>query len=242
MSKMTRAFEPIMGPVTPMKPRAPKASGYKMLNKGNDRGEIYLYGIIGVDWFGDGVSAKQFASDLKALGAVKTIDLRINSDGGVVTDARAMHTLLMEHPADVITHIDGIAASAASFLAMAGKEILIAEGGFMMIHNARMMAYGEADDMRHAATVLDTVNETIRNTYQKRSGAKLEDIKAWMDAETWWNGKEAVERGFADKVVEDMKVAASLHDPSRFKNLPSCLRPNRAAALAAIDKMKAPLR
>lgn len=234
---------PVMGDVTRLKPKAKGSpSGYKMLNKGNDRGEIYLYGIIGVDWFGDGVSAKTFADDLKKLGGVKAIDLRINSDGGVVTDARAMHTLLMEHPADITTHIDGIAASAASFVAMAGKEIVIAEGGFMMIHNARMMAYGEAEDMRRAADVLENVNETIRSTYEKRTGAKAADIKKWMDAETWWNGKEAVEHGFADRIVEDMKVAACLHDPSRFKNLPAALRPNRAAAQAALDKMKAPLR
>lgn len=220
-----------------------KPSGYKMVNRGSDRGEIYLYGIIGMDgWFGDGVTAKMFADDLKKLGNVKNIDLRINSDGGVVTDARAMYTLLVEHPANVTTHIDGIAASAASFVAMAGKEIFIAEGGFMMIHNARMMAFGEADDMRRAADVLENVNETIRNTYQKRTGAKPEDIKKWMDAETWWNGKETVEHGFAEKVVEDMKIAACLHDPSRFKNLPAALRPNRAAAVAALEKMKAPLR
>lgn len=233
-----------MSKPTALSPKgAAKPSGYRMINRGNDRGEIYLYGIIGSDgWFGDGVTAKTFADDLKKLGAVKTIDLRINSDGGVVTDARAIYTLLVEHPAEVITHIDGIAASAASFVAMAGKQILIAEGGFVMIHNARMGAWGEADDMRRAADVLETVNETIRNTYQKRTGAKSADIKAWMDVETWWTGPQAVEHGFADKIVEDMKVAACLHKPDRFVNLPQALRPNRAAAVAAIGKMKAPLR
>src|SRR5688500_9703008 len=103
----------LMNSVTRLQPKQKAQGQYRMVNKANDRGEIWLYGIIGMDWFGDGVTAKQFADDLKKLGKVQTIDLRINSDGGVVTDARAMYNLLVEHEAKVITHIDGIAASAA---------------------------------------------------------------------------------------------------------------------------------
>jgi ATP-dependent protease ClpP protease subunit len=110
-------------------------------------GEIYLY-----DWFGDGVTAKQFADDLKALGNVKTIDLRINSEGGSVFDGKAMYSLLNEHKAKIIVHIDGLAASAASFVAMAGDEIEIAEGGFVMIHNAYMVAMGDARELRRSPT------------------------------------------------------------------------------------------
>src|SRR4051812_48224201 len=119
----------VMSNVTPMRaPRARKdAPGYRMVNKGNSAGEIYLYGIIGVskdNFFGiDGISAKDFADDLKSLGDVKTIDLRINSDGGVVDDARAIYNLLVSHSATINVHIDGIAASAASFVAMTGKTI-----------------------------------------------------------------------------------------------------------------------
>ena len=219
--------------------RPAKASGgYKMINRGKDRAEIYVYGVIGVDWYGDGVTAKQFAADLKKLGAVQTIDLRINSDGGVVTDARAMYNLLVEHKAKVVTHVDGIAASAASFLAMAGEEIEIAEGGFLMIHNARMMAYGEADDFERAATVLRTVNDTIRDTYAARTGQAADKLKAWMDAETWFTGAEAVQHGFATRMVENMKVAASLHRADQFVNIPAVLRPRRAAALSLIEKIR----
>jgi len=231
----------VMSNVTPLKPRA--SGQYRMVNKGSDRGEIWVYGIIGMDWFGEGVTAKQFARDLKALGKVKDIDLRINSDGGVVTEARAMYNLLVEHEAHVVTHIDGIAASAASFLAMAGDEILIAEGGFVMIHNARGRTFGEAEDHRRMADVLDQVNKTISDTYVARTKQDAAQVKKWMDAETWFDGKEAVEHGFADKIVENkLKVAASLAHSGMFKNLPASLRPNRAAAVAAIDKMKAPLR
>lgn len=217
----------------------PKAQGqYRMLNKGSDRGEIWLYGIIGMDWFGDGVTAKQFADDLKKLGKVATIDLRINSDGGVVTDARAMYNLLVEHPAKVVTHIDGIAASAASFVAMAGEEIEIAEGGFVMIHNARGVTVGEAEDHERMAGVLRQVNQTIVDTYVARTKQDDKKIKKWMADETWFTGKEAVANGFADKIVENLKVAASLSHADMFKRLPTALLPRRAAAAAQIAALK----
>jgi len=216
-----------------------KALGeYRMLNKSNDRGEIWLYGSIGADWFGDGVTAKQFADDLKKLGTVNAIDLRINSDGGVVTDARAMYNLLVEHKAKVNVHIDGIAASAASFLAMAGDTIEIAEGGFVMVHNARGVTIGDAGDHERMGGVLRQVNQTIIDTYVARTKRDAKQVKKWMDAETWFTGKEAVANGFADKIVENMKVAASLAHPEMFRNLPAALRPNRARAAAAIESIR----
>jgi ATP-dependent Clp protease protease subunit len=111
----------------------------------------------------------KFADDLKALGNVKTIDLRINSEGGSVFDGKAMYTQLVEHKAKVITHIDGLAASAASFIAMAGDEIEIAEGGFVMIHNAWLFAMGDARELRRTADLLDTVNGTIIDVYVART-------------------------------------------------------------------------
>ncbi len=223
--------------------RRPRSNGivdYRMRAVAG-RGEIWLYGLIGLDWWGDGVTAKQFADDLKGLGSVSTIDLRINSDGGVVTDARAMYNLLVEHKAKVITHIDGIAASAASFLAMAGEEIEIAEGGFVMIHNARGVTIGEAHDHRRMADVLDTMNGTIRNTYAARTGNTDAQLKTWMDGETWFDGKTAVANGFADRIVSDMKVAA-VANPDRFVNLPAALHPRRVAANAAMARMRAAIR
>lgn len=214
-------------------------AGYKMIAKAASKSaEIWLYGDIGQDWFGDGVSAKTFADDLRALGAVDTIDLRINSYGGVVTDARAMYTLLVQHKAKIITHIDGIAASAASVVALAGNEIEIAEGGFFMIHNARGGMYGQAEDMRQAARVLDLMNGTIRDTYAARSKQPDQQIQTWMDEETWFNGTDAVKHGFADRVVENMRVAASasVRVPERFRNLPAALtRPDLAEARALIN-------
>lgn len=223
------------------------APGYRMENRGNDRGEIYLYGIIGVskdNFFGiDGISAKDFADDLKKLGAVKSIDLRINSDGGIVDDARAIYNLLVSHGATVNTHIDGIAASAASFVAMAGRTIDIAEGGFVMIHNARGGVFGTADDLRNMAKVFDDYNQSIRNTYQHRTGIADKQLKAWMDDETWFTAEDAKKNGFVDSIIENVRAVACASRLSlNYRNLPAALRPNRAAALAALESMKAPLR
>jgi ATP-dependent Clp protease protease subunit len=217
------------------------APEYRMVAKGG-RGEIYLYGIIGVSsdsFFGvDGVTAKQFADDLKKLGNVTTIDLRINSDGGVVDDARAMYNLLTQHPAEVRTHIDSLAASAASFVAMAGKSIEIAEGGFVMIHNARGGAWGTADELRSRASVMDGYNDAIINTYAARTGNSAAQLKKWMDAETWFTAEEAVQFKFADSVSQNMRAVAAISDARRFQNLPTALLPKRAAAVARIAALR----
>ena len=218
-------------------PKPKSASQVKVVARGAQRAEIYVYGVIGGDWFGEGATASQFAKDLKALGSVSSIDLHIDSEGGSVQDAQAMYTLLVAHPANVTTHIDGWACSAASFLAMAGSEIQIGEGGMFMIHNARMMAYGEAEDLERGAALLRTTNQTILQKYVDRTGLKAEQVKAWMDAETWWTGKEAVEAGFCNKVVSNLKVAAVAPRPrdiSKFKNVPVEHRHRRAAAKAKL--------
>jgi ATP-dependent Clp protease protease subunit len=226
-----------------MKPAAgTKPSGYKVVAKGNDSAEIYVYGVIGSDWFGDGVSAKQFADDLRALGNVKTIDLRINSEGGSVFDGKAMYSLLNEHKAKIIVHIDGLAASAASFLAMAGDEIEISEGAFVMIHNAYMVAMGDARAMRQAAEMLDTVNNTIIDVYAARTKGDRKAIATMMDNETWMTGAEAIENGFADRMVENLKVAACVSNPEAlktFKKIPAALKPNNRRAAAAFSRIAA---
>lgn len=214
-----------------------KPSGYKVVAKG-ESAELYLYGAIGGDWFGEGVTAKQVADDLKALGKVKTIDVRINSEGGSVFEGKAIYSLLTQHSANIVAHIDGLAASAASFIAMAANEIEIAEGAFVMIHNAYGVCMGGAHDMRSYAQLLDTVNETIREVYAARTKQSAKDITKWMDDETWFTGKEAMEKGFADRMVENLKVAASVSDPSRYKHLPAALMPRRAAAIAQFAKFK----
>lgn len=227
-------------PFVPKAGRRPTAETYRMVvsKAAAESAEIWVYDFIGAGWMG-GISADQFRKDLQTLGSVKNIDLHINSDGGDVFDAKAMYSLLVAHPAKVTVHIDGLAASAASFLAMAGDEIRMAEGAFMMIHNAWGVAIGSAVDMRQTADLLDSVTVSIADTYASRSGLSIDKIKGMMDAETWMNGKETVDNNFADILVESKKVAACVREPSRFKNLPLKLQPNR---IALQDRISAALR
>lgn len=216
------------------------APGYRMLARGKDRGEIYLYGAIGESWFSEGVSAKRFSDDLKALGNVNTIDVRINSEGGDVFEGKAMYSLLKEHKAKVVVHIDGLAASAASFIAMAGDEIEISDGAFVMIHEAYGGVRGRADDMRAYADLLDSVNATIVDTYVDRTKNDSETIKKWMAEETWMSGKESVDRGFADRLAGGgkAKASAAISNPSMYSNLPKELRVNRSAAEEMLAAMR----
>lgn len=191
-------------------------AGYSMKARAEEA-DVYIYEDIGEGWFG-GVSAKQFTADLKALGAVTTINTHINSYGGAVFDAVAIYRALVSHPARVISHIDGVAASSAATIAMAGDEIRITEAGFLMIHNASGGVFGEASEVRQMADLLDTITGTIGDVYAARSGRSAEEIAAWMTATTWMTAAEAVERGFADSIVENLRVAASGDPKALFAN------------------------
>lgn len=214
-------------------------AGYSMTAKGEEA-EVFIYEDVGAGWLG-GVSAKQFAADLKALGSVKTINLRINSYGGEVFDGVAIYTQLKNHPARVIAHIDGVAASIASVIAMAGDEIRIAEAGFIMIHNASGGVFGEAKDMRKVADLLDTVTATIADIYEARTGQTMEAIRSYMDEETWFTSAEAVEKLFADSVVENLRIAAS-GDPKAVFAEHKRPKPRNAADLLRAAEETAGLR
>lgn len=226
--------------VVPLKPSA-KPSGYRVV-AARDAATVYLYGPIGASMWGDGITANQFRKDLDALGPMKTIDVRINSEGGDVFDGQAIYSLLVQHKATVRVHVDGIAASAASFIAMAGNTIEIAETAFLMIHNSRGGCFGSSDDMRKTAELLDAVNGSMCSIYSSRTKMSPEECQKMMDAETWMSGIEAVERGFADKIVPNLAVAASVRDPSKYRHLPAALRPNRAKAVATMQKIAASVR
>lgn len=216
------------------------ASGYSIKAKGTEA-EIYLYGDVGDSWFG-GVTAKQFADDLKAAGKVDTIQLHINSPGGDVFDGLTIYRLLVDHKAKVIVHIDGLAASIASVIAMAGNEIHISESGFLMIHEAWAIALGSADDMRTMADVLDKTTASIRDVYVARTGKTADQITNWMKAETWFTAQEALDNGFATDISDNMRLAARI-DPAKHKGLkhmPAALAgtPNADAAKERIAAMK----
>jgi ATP-dependent Clp endopeptidase proteolytic subunit ClpP len=168
-----------------------------------DEAEISIYDSIG----GWGISAKQFISELKGLNA-KQINLRINSPGGEITEATAIYNALVEHPARIVSHVDGIAASAGSFVAMAGNEVRMADNAYMMIHNAHGGVMGEADEMRTYADVLDKMNGNIAEMYAKKSGRPAEHWRSLMSAETWFTAQEAKDQGLADVVYAPEKKQA----------------------------------
>jgi len=199
-------------------------TGYSIRARGKAEAEIYIYEDIGSGFFTDGVTAKGFADDLKALGKIETINLRINSAGGDVFDGLAIYNLLSAHDARVIAHVDGISASIASVITMSGDEIRIAENGFIMIHDAWSVASGNARELREMADKLEMVSASIADVYVARTGAKIDQVRAWMDAETWFSAEDAVKNGFATMVTENQRVAAKL-DPAKhkFRNTPCAL-------------------
>ncbi len=185
--------------------------------------DISIYDEIG--YFG--VTAKQFIGDLKALD-VDTLKLSINSPGGAVFDALAMYNALRQHPANVEVTIMGVAASAASLVAMAGDTIIMPDNAFMMIHNPLNFAYGNADDLREMADVLDKIGASLVATYAARTGKPEDEIKAMLDAETWLNAEEAVLHGFADELQPALKVAASLDMERLPENVRAAITPPAA--------------
>ena len=201
----------------------------KFQAKGN-RGEIWIYDPIGEDFWSGGVSAKQFQKELSGLGNVTTINVRINSPGGDVFDGFAIYNQLMAHPADIEVDVDGVAASIASIVAMAGNTIRMAKNSMMMIHNPQGIAVGDANEMERVKALLEQVKGNLITTYVDRTGNSKTDVSAWMDDETWFTAEAAVERGFADVVTNDSKVAACF-DLSRFRNVPQTLRERLTAAV-----------
>lgn len=190
--------------------------------------EILIYDFIGEDWFGDGVTAKKMLAELADLKDVTEINVRINSPGGDVFDGIAIHNAFQRHPATVNVHIDGLAASIASVIAMAGDTIIMAENALMMIHNPHGFAMGEAADMRKTADLLDKAKESLVNTYLSRAGDAQDraGLEKLMDEETWFTAEEAVDAGLADTVGNAVKIAAHFdmaplnyaHVPDKLKN------------------------
>ena len=177
--------------------------------------EVLIYDEIGAY----GVSAKGFLAELGALPGDAAIDLRLNSPGGSVFDAVAIFNALKRHTGEVTVWIDGIAASAASYVAMAGDTIVMPENAFLMIHDPSGLVMGTAEDMRSTAEALDKVKGSLIQGYTGKSGKSDDEIAALMAAETWLDAKDALELGFIDRIAEPVKLAASF-DVARFRNAP----------------------
>lgn len=198
-------------------------SWYSIKAKANDTAEISIYDEIGF-W---GVSAASFAQDLKSCGNnLKQINLHIHSPGGDVFDGIAIYNLLKNHPANVTVYIDGLAASMASVIAMAGNEVIMPENAMMMIHKPWGIQGGDAEDMRKYADLLDKVENTLIPAYANKTGKTPEELAGMLSAETWLNGKECVEQGFADKLAEPLVAMASIKSRKLedFENMPKAIK------------------
>ena len=179
------------------KSKIPSAS-----DAGTKTGVMHLYDGIGPY---SGVSAQDFSRSLKSLGDVDYIELHINSPGGSVFDGAAIYNMLIDHKALVDVRVDGLAASIASIIALAGDQITIAKNAMMMLHNPSAMAWGGASDMRKMAGVLDKVKDTLITVYSDRMGLPEDEISKIMDEESWYTAKEAVDAGLADVVGDRAK-------------------------------------
>lgn len=173
-------------------------------DENTDTRTLYLDGVIAEDsWFDDDVTPKAFKKDLFA--GEGDIVIWLNSPGGDCIAASQIYTMLMDYKGKVTIKIDGIAASAASVIAMAGTTVLMAPTALMMVHNPLTVAIGDSEEMQKAIDMLSEVKESIINAYEIKTGISRTKLSHLMDAETWLNANKAIELGFADAILEDEK-------------------------------------
>lgn len=178
---------------------------------GEEENTISVLDPIGADWFGEGVTAKRISAALRNIGK-KDVVVTINSPGGDYFEGLAIYNLLREHPAKVTAKIVGIAASAASVIAMAADEVHIARAGFLMIHNTWVVSAGDRHALRDVADWLEPFDMAAVDIYAARTGLDGKEIERMLDRETWIGGSDAVDRGFADSLLSADEV------DSRAKN------------------------
>jgi ATP-dependent Clp protease protease subunit len=199
-----------------------------------DEGEsrvLYFDGVIAEEtWFDDDISPAMFKSELMSGSGPVTIWL--NSPGGDCVAASQIYSMLMDYKGDITVKVDGIAASAASVIAMAGTKVLMAPTALMMVHNPLTVAIGDSDEMKRAISMLSEVKESIINAYEIKTNQSREKLSRLMDAETWMNANKAIELGFADGILADEKVQT----PSAQMDNYAFSR--RAVTNSLLDKLK----
>lgn len=212
-----------------------------------DDNVITLFGAIGEDYWSDNpITAKKVASQLRAIGD-RPVEIQINSPGGDMFEGIAIYNVLREHPQDITVKVMGMAASAASIIAMAGDRIEIGAASFLMIHNCWVLAIGNRHDMAETAAFLEPFDQAMAELYAQRSGSDVAEVRKWMDAETYMSGSMAVERGFADAMLaaDQVKVDDDAQASDRHVNDLRALElqlvaagQTRTEARARINKIK----
>ena len=201
---------------------------YEINAKAEDA-EVFIYDAIGGFW---GIQASQFVKDLKAIKS-PVIHLRVNSPGGEVDAARAISTAIAQHPARVIAHVDGLAASSASFIILAADEIEMSAGAFVMVHAPWSMTVGNAADHITTAELLNKYADAMAQDYMRRTGKDEATVRGWMDAETWFTAQEAVDAGLADRIIETT-AAKNQWNLSAYRHAPAALCAAEPVAQAAV--------
>lgn len=178
---------------------AAEAAGIRAVESGDN--VVTMFGAIGEDyWSGGGITAKSVTAQLRAIGD-RPVEVQINSPGGDMFEGIAIYNVLREHPQPVTIKIMGMAASAASVIAMAGDSVQIGAASFLMIHNCWVVAVGNRHDMEETAVYLGPFDQAMADVYAQRTGKTAAECAKWMDAETYMSGSVAIERGFADELL-----------------------------------------
>lgn len=198
---------------------------WEFKNSTENETDLYLYTEI-ASW-GEGYyahSAKSFKEELDGLGDIGILNVYVNSPGGDVFEGIAIYNMLKRHKAHINVYIDGLAASIASVIAMAGDTVYMPSNAMMMIHNAWMFAVGDYNDLREAADNLEKINTSIKQSYMDRTKGNIteEDLTKLMDDETWLSAQECFDYGLCDEVEEEKEIAASIDTKmlTRYKNTP----------------------
>lgn len=189
-----------------------------------EKAVVYLYGTIGQDFWSDDDSntAKSFASTLDSFGE-KPLEIRLDSCGGDVYEGFGIASAIQRYKGQTTVYVDGIAASAASYIAVMADKVVMSSFASIMIHNASTYAFGNAEDFRDAVNRLEALDQTIAGIIAGRSGMELDDVKAAMDAETWYTAEQAVANGLADEIIETKQRTSNCLDEAmmaRFKHPP----------------------
>lgn len=207
---------------------------------------IGIYDVIGQDyWTGEGVTAKRIAAALRSIGA-GPVTVNINSPGGDMFEGFAIYNLLREHPGEVTVKVLGLAASAASVIAMAGDTVQMSRASFLMIHNSWVIAAGNRNDLREIADFLEPFDRAMADIYAARTGIDADTIGEMLDAETWLGGSDAIAQGFADELLASDQIAeGEKASAAAVRRLEAALRASgmsRSAAMRLISEFKSSLR
>lgn len=242
-----RAGAPVAGVRFDLSPKALNRWNPNIQAAAEGDNTISVFDVIGQDyWTGEGVTAKRIAGALRSIGD-RDVVVNINSPGGDMFEGLAIYNLLREHKGRVTVKVLGVAASAASIIAMAGDEVQVARAGFLMIHNAWILAAGNRHDFMAYAEYLEPFDASMADIYAARSGQDVKAIQQMMDGETWIGGSAAIEQGFADSLLASDEIESGEDKPGAHavRRVENALRASgmpRTEAMRLISEFKASLR